>query len=79
MSTTAPTDVLRRMARVITRSVSSDLVQVSTPDRVLGHVRAEQGAFVALRGADPRWGEVVGRYPSEGLALEALRQRKRSI
>jgi len=46
---------------------------------VLGHVRAEQGTFVALRGADPRWGEVVGRYPSEGLALEALRQRKRSI
>lgn len=79
MSTTAPTDVLRRMARVITRTVAADLVQVSTPDRVIGHVRAEHGRYVAVRGADPRWGDVIGRYPTEGLALEALRQRKRSI
>lgn len=70
---------LRRNARVITKALSADLVQVSTPDRVLGHVRAERGSYLALRGRDPRSAEVVGSYPTEGLALEALRQRRRSL
>ena len=68
---------LRRNARVVTKVVSADLVRVSTPDRVLGHVRTEPGGFTARRGADVRTAEVVGRYPSQGLALEALRQRRR--
>ena len=68
---------LRRNARVVTKVVAADLVRVSTPDRVLGHVRTEPGGFTALRGADVRTAEVVGRYPSQGLALEALRQRRR--
>jgi len=76
---TTALEPLRRAARVITTTVSADLVRVSTPERVLGHVRSEQGGFVALRGGDPRAADVVGRYPSQGLALEALRQRRRSL
>lgn len=76
---TTALEPLRRAARLITTTVSSDLVRVSTPERVLGHVRSEQGGFVALRGGDPRAADVVGRYPSQGLALEALRQRRRSL
>jgi hypothetical protein len=68
---------LRRSARVVTKVVSADLVRVSTPDRVLGHVRTEPGGFTALRGPDVRAADVLGRYPSQGMALEALRQRRR--
>lgn len=79
MSTTTRLEPLRRSARIVTRSVAPDLVQVSTPDRVLGYVRADHDRFVALRGADPRWADELGRYVSQGLALEALRIRKRSV
>jgi hypothetical protein len=70
VSTTTSIEPLRRSARIVTRSVAPDLVQVSAPDR---------DTFVALRGADPRWAVEVGRYVSQGLALEALRLRKRSV
>ncbi|MBD8702430.1 hypothetical protein SOM11_00245 [Frigoribacterium sp. CFBP9039] len=72
-------DAVRRNARVSTRSIAADLVQVSTPDRVLGHIRVENGSHVALRGANPHWGDEVGRYATQGMALEALRLRKRSV
>ncbi|WP_423918280.1 hypothetical protein ACPEEZ_10100 [Frigoribacterium sp. 2-23] len=77
--TTTRIEPLRRNARIITRAVSADLVQVATPERVIGFVRAEHDSFVAIKGANPHWGEVVGRYATQGMALEALRQRKRSI
>jgi hypothetical protein len=70
---------LRRSVRILTRDVAPGLVQVSTPDRVLGFVRDDGGRFTALRGTDPRVADEVGRYPSRGLALEALRLRKRSL
>lgn len=76
---TAALEPLRRNARLVTRALSADLVQVSTPDGVLGHVRSEHGAHLALRGHDPRSAVVIGSYPTVGLALEALRQRGRSL
>jgi hypothetical protein len=79
VSTTTSIEPLRRSARIVTRSVAPDLVQVSAPDRVIGFVRTDRDTFVALRGADPRWAVEVGRYVSQGLALEALRLRKRSV
>ncbi|MBD8727336.1 hypothetical protein [Frigoribacterium sp. CFBP 13707] len=79
MSTTTSIEPLRRSARILTRSVAPDLVQVSTPDRVLGFVRSDRDSYVALRGTDPRWADELGRYISQGLALEALRLRKRSV
>jgi hypothetical protein len=77
--TTIALEPLRRSARISTRVVSGGLVQVSTPDRVLGHVRAEGGVHVALKGANPAWAEEVGRYATQGTAIEALRLRKRSV
>jgi len=76
---TVSIETIRRNAQVSTRSVSGDLVQVSTPDRVLGHIRLENGSYVALKGANPHWGDEVGRYATQGMAVEALRQRKRSV
>jgi hypothetical protein len=34
---------------------------------------------VALKGPNPAWAEEVGRYVTQGMALEALRLRKRSV
>jgi hypothetical protein len=77
--TTIAVEPLRRSAQLSTRIVSGGLVQVSTPDRVLGHVRDEGGVHVALKGPNPAWAEEVGRYATLGMALEALRLRKRSV
>jgi len=77
--TTIALEPLRRSARITTRVVSAGLVQVSTPDRVLGHVRDEGGVHVAIKGPNPAWGDEVGRYATQGMALEALRLRKRSV
>ncbi|NIJ04111.1 hypothetical protein [Frigoribacterium faeni] len=77
--TTIALEPLRRSTRITTRVVSAGLVQVSTPDRVLGHVRDEGGVHVAIKGPNPAWGDEVGRYATQGMALEALRLRKRSV
>jgi hypothetical protein len=77
--TTIALEPLRRGARLSTRTVSPGLVQVSMPDRVLGHVRDEGGVHVAIKGPDVAWGDEVGRYATQGMALEALRLRKRSV
>jgi len=69
-------DELRRNARVATRRIRADFVEVHTPTKVLGYVRGQRRAFVALRGDDPAWAEEIGRYPSESLAVEALRMRR---
>ncbi|PZF56822.1 MULTISPECIES: hypothetical protein [unclassified Curtobacterium] len=69
-------DELRRNARVSTRRIRADFVEVHTPTRVLGYVKGQRKSFVALRGDDPAWAEEIGRYPSESLAVEALRMRR---
>jgi hypothetical protein len=69
-------DELRRGARVSTRRIRSDFIEVHTPTRVLGYVRGQRRSFVALRGGDPAWAQEIGRYPSEALAVEALRMRR---
>ncbi|PZE76080.1 hypothetical protein [Curtobacterium sp. MCBD17_019] len=69
-------DELRRNARVSTRRIRADFVEVHTPTRVLGYVKGQRKSFVALRGDDPAWADEIGRYPSESLAVEALRMRR---
>lgn len=69
-------DELRRNARVSTRRIRTDFVEVHTPTRVLGYVRGTRRSFIALRGDDPAWSEEIGRYPTEALAVEALRMRR---
>jgi hypothetical protein len=78
---TAPSDVmlldeLRRNATVSSRRIRADFVEVHTPTRVLGYVSRQRHGFVALRGDDPAWAQEIGRYPSESLAVEALRMRR---
>lgn len=79
--TIAPSDVmlldeLRKNAMVSSRRIRADFVEVHTPARVLGYVSKQRHGFVALRGDDPAWAQEVGRYPSESLAVEALRMRR---
>jgi hypothetical protein len=79
--TIAPSDVmlldeLRKNAMVSSRRIRADFVEVHTPVRVLGYVSKQRHGFVALRGDDPAWAQEVGRYPSESLAVEALRMRR---
>jgi hypothetical protein len=69
-------DELRRNARVSSRRIRTDFVEVYTPGRVLGYVSKQRRGYVALRGDDPAWAQEVGRYPSESLAVEALRMRR---
>jgi hypothetical protein len=78
---TAPTDdmlldELRRNATVSSRHIRNGFVEVYTPVRVLGYVTRQRKVFVALRGDDPAWAREIGRYPSESLAVEALRMRR---
>ncbi|MFZ7087496.1 hypothetical protein [Curtobacterium sp. RRHDQ10] len=69
-------DELRRNARVATRQIRPDFAEVHTPTKVLGYVRRLRKTFIALRGDDPAWAEEIGSYPSESLAVEALRMRR---
>lgn len=69
-------DELRRSTRVSTRQIRVDFIEVHTPAKVLGYVRKHRKDFIALRGDDPAWADEIGRYPSESLAVEALRMRR---
>lgn len=69
-------DTLRRNAQVTTRRIRADFVEVATATAVLGYVCRQRAEFVALRGDDPAWAREIGRYPSEPLAVEALRMRR---
>lgn len=77
--TIARPDSLRRPLEVSTRPLSDHLTQVSTPERVLGFVRAEWNGYAALRGTHLASARLIGCYASHGLALEALRQRPSSL
>jgi hypothetical protein len=59
--------------------VTDNLTQVSSADRVLGFVRNQWNGYAALRGTHVASAHEIGCYPTHGLALEALRQRPRSI
>jgi len=69
-------DALRRSAQVSTRHIRTDFVEVATATAVLGYVCRQHSDYVALRGDDPAWAQEIGRYPSESLAVEALRMRR---
>ncbi len=69
-------DTLRRSTQVSTRHIRTDFVEVATATAVLGYVCRQQSDYVALRGDDPAWAQEIGRYPSESLAVEALRMRR---
>jgi hypothetical protein len=69
-------DELRRNATVSTRHIRADFTEVHTPAKVLGYVVKHRKQFAALRGDDPAWAHEIGRYPSESLAVEALRMRR---
>ena len=69
-------DALRRNAQVTTRHIRTGFVEVATATAVLGYVCRQRKDFVALRGDDPAWAQEIGRYPSESLAVEALRMRR---
>lgn len=77
--TLARIEPFRRTAEISTKSLTDNLIQVSTPDRVLGFVRTQWNGYAALRGTHLASAHEIGCYASRGLALEALRQRKRSI
>jgi hypothetical protein len=69
-------DTLRRNAQVTTRHIRKDFAEVVTGTAVLGYVVRQRKDFVALRGDDPAWAQEIGRYPTESLAVEALRMRR---
>jgi hypothetical protein len=69
-------DTLRRNAQVTTRHIRKDFAEVATGNAVLGYVAKQRKDFIALRGDDPAWAQEIGRYPSESLAVEALRMRR---
>jgi hypothetical protein len=69
-------DTLRRSAQVTTRHIRTDFVEVATGNAVLGYVSKHRKQYVALRGDDPAWAREIGQYPSESLAVEALRMRR---
>ncbi|MCA5922783.1 MULTISPECIES: hypothetical protein [Curtobacterium] len=69
-------DTLRRGAKVTTRHIRTDFIEVATATAVLGYVCRQREDFVALRGDDPAWAHEVGRYATESLAVEALRMRR---
>lgn len=77
--TLAHIEPLRRPAEISTRVLSDDLTQVATREQVLGFIRHQRDGYAALRGPHLATAQQVGCYRSRGLALEALRQRKRSI
>lgn len=77
--TPARIESLRRPAEITTRALTDHLTQVSTSERVLGFVRTQWNGYAALRGTHLASAHEIGCYPTRGLALEALRQRKRSI
>ncbi|WP_345372215.1 hypothetical protein [Frondihabitans cladoniiphilus] len=74
-----PPEVLRHNAEVVTSILSDVLTRVSTPGHVLGFIQTDGDEFVALKGNHVTSAEVVGRYSTYGLALEAVRLRKRSL
>lgn len=69
-------DTLRRNAKVSTRHIREDFVEVATATTVLGYVCRQRSEYIALRGDDPAWAQEVGRYGTEALAVEALRMRR---
>jgi hypothetical protein len=69
-------DTLRRNAKVSIRHIRADFAEVATGTAVLGYVCRQRKDFLALRGDDPAWAQEIGRYPSESLAVEALRMRR---
>ena len=69
-------DALRRGAAVSVRHIRKDFTEVATATTVLGYVVRQRKDFLALRGDDPAWAQEIGRYPSESLAVEALRMRR---
>ncbi|AMM21315.1 hypothetical protein AX769_15745 [Frondihabitans sp. PAMC 28766] len=70
---------LRRTRDISTKPLSDSLTQVATPGEVLGFVRVQWNGYAALRGAHLATAVEVGCYASHGMALEALRQRPRTI
>ncbi|BDZ51248.1 hypothetical protein GCM10025867_34890 [Frondihabitans sucicola] len=77
--TLARFEPLRRTAEITTRALTDNLTQVSNADRVLGFVRTQWNGYAALRGTHLASAQEVGCYATHGLALEALRQRPRTI
>lgn len=75
----APRTDAGRAAQISTHLISPDLTRVQTRDGVVGFIRAEHDGFAALRGLDVKTASRVGRYRTHGLALEAVRLRRRSI
>ncbi|MFS0731857.1 hypothetical protein ABC270_17515 [Curtobacterium sp. 1P10AnD] len=69
-------DTLRRNAKVSTRHIREDFLEVATASTVLGYVCRQRSEYIALRGDDPAWAQEVGRYGTEALAVEALRMRR---
>jgi hypothetical protein len=69
-------DALRRNAKVSIRHIRKDFAEVTTGTTVLGYVVRQRKEYLALRGDDPAWAQEIGRYPSEPLAVEALRMRR---
>ena len=77
--TLARFEPLRRTAELSTKAISPDLTQVATAGTVLGFVRAQWNGYAALRGTHLASTIEIGCYATHGLALEALRQRPRTI
>lgn len=69
-------DTLRRNAKVSTRHIREDFIEVANAATVLGYVCRQRAEYIALRGDDPAWAQEVGRYGTEALAVEALRMRR---
>jgi len=70
---------VKRRVEISTTHLTDTLTQVSTPGEVLGFIRVEWNGYAALRGAHLASAQLVGCYASRGLALEALRQKPRTI
>jgi hypothetical protein len=77
--TLARFEPLRRSAEVSTKTLTDNLTLVSNADGVLGYIRTQWNGYAALRGAHLASAQEVGCYATRGLALEALRQRPRTI
>ncbi|GAA4265274.1 hypothetical protein GCM10022256_08860 [Frondihabitans peucedani] len=77
--TLARFEPLRRPVEISTRALTDSLTQVQNGPTVLGFIRTQWNGYAALRGTHLSAAREVGCYATHGLALEALRQRPRSI
>jgi hypothetical protein len=77
--TLARFEPLRRPVEISTRALTDSLTQVHNRGTVLGFIRTQWNGYAALRGSHVAGAQLVGCYTTHGLALEALRQRPRTI